>query len=167
MCCDRYVIFMTSLMDSEEGLLRLMEALCTIDRELCEKAAEENKREGTEESKREDEKGAELAAQDSRLFTWTRDTEVRMNMSEAIRRPGRRIRLEQAAGLVSRGFLTVYPPGVPAIVPGEEISRESLQMILSNRRLGLTVEGIYEDGTVDTAVREAVEKNGKEGQMER
>ena len=39
-------------------------------------------------------------------------------------------------------------------------------MILSNR-LGLTVEGIYEDGTVDTAVREAVEKNGKEGQMER
>lgn len=167
MCCDRYVIFMTSLMDSEEGLLRLMEALCTIDRELCEKAAEENKREGTEESKREDEKGAELAAQDSRLFTWTRDTEVRMNMSEAIRRPGRRIRLEQAAGLVSRGFLTVYPPGVPAIVPGEEISREALQMILSNRRLGLTVEGIYEDVTVDTAVREAVEKNGKEGQMER
>lgn len=158
MCCDRYVIFMTSLMDSEEGLSRLMEALCTVDRELCEKTAEERKKRDTDEVKKEDGNRTGLEKQDSRLFTWTRNAGERMNMSEALRRPGKHIPLEQAAGLVSRGFLTVYPPGVPAIVPGEEISEEALKMLLSNRRLGLTVEGIDDDGTVDI-----VDKGQKEG----
>ena len=56
--------------------------------------------------------------------------------------------LQDAAGAVSGGFITVYPPGVPMLVPGEVITDEALELILENQRLGLTVEGITEDGRV-------------------
>lgn len=145
MCCDGYVIFMTSLMDSEEGLSRLLKALSTIDRELWEKSwkrKQENKeRENCGNSGGENAYGGPKPER----------AEAVMTMAEAFQRKGKRVSLESAAGLVSRGFLTVYPPGIPAAVPGERISGKMAKMLLENRRLGLTVEGIDREGNVDTA----------------
>lgn len=138
MSCDGYVIFMTSLMDCEKELSKLMDSLSQIDKEIGAKSLKEVKKSG--------ELGESVAFQ--RLMTWVKNPEVVMRMNEALSREEKFVRLEKAAGLVSSGFLTVYPPGVPAIVPGERISEEAVQMLLNSQRLGLTVEGIDKDGWV-------------------
>ena len=79
------------------------------------------------------------------ILTWSRDVSRHMSMSEAVKKKGRRLVLEDACGWVSRGFLTVYPPGVPAVVPGEVISGETAELLLKNADLGLTVEGLDAD----------------------
>ena len=80
-----------------------------------------------------------------------------MSMAEAVKKKGCWIRLEDASGWVSRNFLTVYPPGVPAVVPGEMISREVSELLLKNAELGLTVEGLDAEGRIDVVEREEKE----------
>lgn len=144
MCCDRYVLYMTSLMDSEESLFKLSAALTQIDKEIAG-ALCIGRNEGTEGISEETEKHSG----EQGTLTWTRDVPRRISMAEAVNKKGRRIRLEDACGCISRGFLTVYPPGVPAVVPGEMISQETAELLLKNAGLGLTVEGLDSDGSID------------------
>lgn len=144
MCCDRYVLYMTSLMDSEESLFKLSAALTKIDEEIAG-ALCMGRNEGTEGTSEETEKHSG----EQGTLTWTRDVPRRISMAEAVSKKGRRIRLEDACGCISRGFLTVYPPGVPAVVPGEMISQETAELLLKNAGLGLTVEGLDSDGSID------------------
>lgn len=144
MCCDRYVLYMTSLMDSEESLFKLSAALTQIDKEIAG-ALCMGRNEGTEGISEETEKHSG----EQGTLTWTRDVPRRISMAEAVNKKGRRIRLEDACGCISRGFLTVYPPGVPAVVPGEMISQETAELLLKNAGLGLTVEGLDSDGSID------------------
>ena len=144
MCCDRYVLYMTSLMDSEESLFKLSAALTKIDEEIAG-ALCMGRNEGTEGTSEETEKYSGKQG----TLTWTRDVPRRISMAEAVSKKGRRIRLEDACGCISRGFLTVYPPGVPAVVPGEMISQETAELLLKNAGLGLTVEGLGSDGSID------------------
>lgn len=144
MCCDRYVLYMTSLMDSEESLFKLSAALTQIDKEIAG-ALCMGRNEGTEGISEETEKHSGKQG----TLTWTRDVPRRISMAEAVNKKGRRIRLEDACGCISRGFLTVYPPGVPAVVPGEMISQETAELLLKNVGLGLTVEGLDSDGSID------------------
>lgn len=144
MCCDRYVLYMTSLMDSEESLFKLSAALTQIDKEIAG-ALCMGRNEGMEGISEETEKHSGKQG----TLTWTRDVPRRISMAEAVNKKGRRIRLEDACGCISRGFLTVYPPGVPAVVPGEMISQETAELLLKNAGLGLTVEGLDSDGSID------------------
>lgn len=144
MCCDRYVLYMTSLMDSEESLFKLSAALTQIDKEIAG-ALCMGRNEGTEGISEETEKHSGKQG----TLTWTRDVPRRISMAEAVNKKGRRIRLEDTCGCISRGFLTVYPPGVPAVVPGEMISQETAELLLKNAGLGLTVEGLDSDGSID------------------
>lgn len=144
MCCDRYVLYMTSLMDSEESLFKLSAALTQIDKEIAG-ALCMGRNEGTEGISEETEKHSG----EQGTLTWTRDVPRRISMAEAVNKKGRRIRLEDACGCISRGFLTVYPPGVPAVVLGEMISQETAELLLKNAGLGLTVEGLDSDGSID------------------
>lgn len=144
MCCDRYVLYMTSLMDSEESLVKLSAALTKIDEEIAG-AICMGRNEGTEGTSEETEKHSG----EQGTLTWTRNVPRRISMAEAVNKKGRRIRLEDACGCISRGFLTVYPPGVPAVVPGEMISQETAELLLKNAGLGLTVEGLDSDGSID------------------
>lgn len=158
MCCDRYVLYMTSLMDSEESLLRLMDALSQVDREIYGRISGQEykepgmKKDGTTETADEN---MERWREKPGILTWSRDVSRHMSMSEAVKKKGRRLVLEDACGWVSRGFLTVYPPGVPAVVPGEVISGETAELLLKNADLGLTVEGLDADGRVDIVEKES------------
>jgi lysine decarboxylase len=51
-------------------------------------------------------------------------------------------KLTEAAGKVSRGIITPYPPGVPVICPGEVISQASIQYLINVIEAGGTVNGI-------------------------
>ena len=53
----------------------------------------------------------------------------------------RRVPLVEAAGLVSAEMVAVYPPGIPAVCPGEELTPEIVEYLLEVRKLKLTVQG--------------------------
>ncbi len=75
---------------------------------------------------------------------------VRMPMDEAIRRETEDVALEDAEGRIAATILTVYPPGIPLVVPGEEISRAVIDAVRDNPAGGgrvLTSRGTF-DGTV-------------------
>lgn len=131
MACKGYVLLMTSLMDSEEGLERLWEALCAIDKGFIGKMGKMDFRGITE-----------------RLDAgWA--SAGRLRPSDAWRAGKERIFYQDACGRISGGFITVYPPGIPMAVPGERITENMTEWICESRGMGLTVEGVSEDGRID------------------
>ena len=52
--------------------------------------------------------------------------------------------LEEAEGRAARTCVTIYPPGVPMLMPGERIGTREIARIREDWKLGLTVEGICE-----------------------
>lgn len=49
--------------------------------------------------------------------------------------------IEASEGRIIAEMIMVYPPGIPILMPGESITRESLQYIEANLRAGLPVQG--------------------------
>ncbi|MCR5210763.1 MAG: aminotransferase class I/II-fold pyridoxal phosphate-dependent enzyme [Lachnospiraceae bacterium] len=64
-----------------------------------------------------------------------------MEMWEAFDAKGEPVEGEQALGRISASFVTVYPPGRPAVVPGERISREALEEIKNAGAAGCEIRG--------------------------
>lgn len=127
MCCQSYVLFMTSLMDTKDGLERLKTALYEIDRELekCESPGEKTD-----------------------YLTWIRKPKVERSIAEASEVISEKVKLQTASDRISTEFITVYPPGIPAVVPGEVITEEVILLMEYYMAAGLTVEGISDDGSV-------------------
>jgi arginine/lysine/ornithine decarboxylase len=53
----------------------------------------------------------------------------------------RTVLLKEAVGEIPTEFLTVYPPGIPVIVPGERITREAVDYLEEMRKLGAIIVG--------------------------
>lgn len=56
--------------------------------------------------------------------------------------------LLEAAGRVSAGIVTVYPPGVPVLIPGEPVTPEAAAFLHRMRACGAMVDGLSEDGRI-------------------
>lgn len=143
MSCSSYVILMTSLMDTEKNFSRLVRALKEMDASCAEKKG-----------------SAAEAAAAAQTVTWLEHPVRRMALSEAWDSERREVPLSQAEGLIAGSFVTVYPPGVPMLVPGEEITAEAIRLIQENVRLGLTVEGIRMEKEVqkETAQKDVLQE---------
>lgn len=118
-----HIVAMTSLMDTEEGLQRLMTALFEIDGELEEKSEEGQGR-----------------------FHGMADIQIPARVclmpSEAIDRHGERIRLLESRGRISKEFVYIYPPGIPLLAPGEQITDSAVCRIEEYKAAGLPVQGL-------------------------
>ena len=71
-----------------------------------------------------------------------------MSAREAL--AGKRVRtpLDGAEGEVSAGYIFAYPPGVPIVIPGERIARESVLEIREALDSGIRVVGLEEDSVL-------------------
>lgn len=125
LACGNYALALTTLMDTEEGLRRLGDALCELDAELAE-----------EESRRA---GGASDPQAAYLFRYP--TQV-LPIAQAMEEDWQEVSPEEAVGAVSRSFLVPYPPGVPALVPGERINAETVADILRADEMGMEIEGL-------------------------
>lgn len=116
-----YVLGMTSIMDTEEGFVRLSAALHEIDAGI--RMADRNTSEN-----------------------FTRSMYVKnsskMQIYQAAEHPCREVSFEEAVGQVSAGYVYFYPPGIPVIVPGEVITWELIGHIREYRDKNLCIEGI-------------------------
>jgi arginine/lysine/ornithine decarboxylase len=61
--------------------------------------------------------------------------------------------LDQAAGRVSAEIVTVYPPGIPLLVPGEEISQDAIDYLRNMAGLGAIIDGLNENNSLVRVVK--------------
>lgn len=131
-----YVLGMTSLMDTDEGMRRLVTALHEID-EKNRRMAEPHE---TAEENRKTELDGEVpeAGFTARMY---RENPRRMQIYQALDLPYREMPLDEAVGKMAADYVYLYPPGIPLIVPGEVITEEFIRHIRECRERKLNVEG--------------------------
>lgn len=122
MAAAGYILAMTSLVDSRDGFVRLMDALTKIDERLQKRAVsnEENK------------------IYDKAL---TIIPEAKMLPVQAVNAPKKTMSVNEAEGLISAEYGMVYPPGIPFLVPGEKITKKVLDKIKNAQKAGLHLFG--------------------------
>ncbi len=135
MTAPEHVIAMTSLMDTEEGLQRLSEALLEIDEMLCEEILQTvfHEQLGTDKKK--------LYEKDSLLAKLPKAVQA-MKLAEAVDEKGQRITFSDSLNMISQEFVYLYPPGIPILAPGEKITKEILDRIAWYQTMGLSVQGL-------------------------
>jgi len=67
---------------------------------------------------------------------------AQMTPREAFFSDDQHVSLEEAVGKISAEIVTVYPPGIPLLVPGETVTKEVLDYIAAMHRLGATIDGL-------------------------
>ena len=55
---------------------------------------------------------------------------------------------QDAVGRISAEYAYLYPPGSPLIVPGEWISRETVNLLLQYQAAGFSIEGTEKAGRI-------------------
>ncbi len=127
MACETYVLMIITGMDTIEGIDRLIEAVEDIDRRLG-------------------------FARDMRLKNDTLSTDTAPKAIKTLRDAWdsgfEEVILESAVGRIAGDFVNLYPPGIPIIVPGEEISQDIVSTIRDSLSKGLNVQGISETGKI-------------------
>jgi arginine decarboxylase len=63
---------------------------------------------------------------------------------EAYFAPHAYVSLALAVGRVSSDIITIYPPGIPILVPGETISREAVEYLTFLGRHGARIDGVFD-----------------------
>ncbi len=142
MSSGRYVLLMTSLMDTEEGFLRLEQALLELDARV-----EKQKSVGLKDTKqgRQEPFSGEQSNQKANQENDSENCPQQMCLPwQAWHGDGELVPLEEAEGRMARTCVTIYPPGVPMLMPGERIGQREITRIHEAWKLGLTVEGICE-----------------------
>lgn len=123
MCAGSYVLAMTSVMDQKEAFIRLYQALKEIDQ-----------------------KASHSVRQNGEIQTLTEHfyaaKEKKLELYEAMELPSKTVCFDDAPGKVAASFISLYPPGVPAIVPGEVIDRPFLENLRKIRKLRLNLQGV-------------------------
>lgn len=152
-----YVIAMTSVMDTEEGMNRLAEALHEIAKK--EKATPDKKgaekgmggQTGDKERRQHDgcgkiDRAEKQAGQES--------VEMIMPAYEAINHPQRTVKIQDAEGLTAGEYVYAYPPGIPVLVPGERITAHIIEEILLDKASGLSLQGMkdYKAETIQVVI---------------
>lgn len=135
MAAPEYVIAMTSLMDTAEGLERLANALKEIDEDLCEEILQTVFHEQLSSDRKKNlEKEAQLAKIPKAVPV--------LKLGAAMDLKGQRITLKDSLHMVSQEFVYLYPPGIPILAPGEKITKEILDRISWYQSMGFSVQGL-------------------------
>ena len=121
MTAGSYVLAMTTVGDTKEGLERLKSALYEIDQMT--------------ETKEEDPVPFELP----RLTTEFTSAKV----DQLIQRDGiSYLQWKDAQGHIAAEYAYIYPPGIPFVVPGEKITEEVITYLNKYEQSGFVIEGI-------------------------
>lgn len=112
-----YVVAITTFMDTQEGLMRLADALLELDGRL-------QRRKG------------------DTVVNMIGTPAIEMKMGAAVDARYEELELVDCGGRVSTEFIYLYPPGIPIVAPGELVTEEIIRSILQYRKLGLPVQGM-------------------------
>ena len=125
MVLGTYVLGMTTIQDTEEGFLRLAAALKDIENNKF--LLQEKDRCNKDNLNKRD-----IILKNNKVFT-IYEAEIRENKA---------FLLEESIERISAEYIYVYPPGIPLLVPGEEVSEKVIDKIKYYKDSGLTIEGM-------------------------
>lgn len=125
-----YILAMTSVCDTEEELGRLKDALFEIETRLKEAPGSKMSvcRQGRLPRNRQ------ILTVSSALMMADRKTEAAS------------LPWGEAAGKVSLEYAYLYPPGIPLVVPGEQLAQETAAVMGLCKEAGFSIEGMERDG---------------------
>lgn len=124
MSARNYCLALSSVFDREEGFMRLKEALGSLEGHFRGRLEKE-----------------------SRCVKKNYHSEVPvqiMKLGEALDKSTVRCPIKEAAGMVCGDYLYLYPPGIPLLLPGEEVKESLIMQILEYMDAGFEVAGINE-----------------------
>ncbi len=140
MSAGTYILAMTTLADTKEGMERLTEALFEIDSKMCL-----NKRSHIEKEDRFSlPKLTQVYTPFQTSFILEKDKEVKT----------RSLDFRECEGKISTEYAYVYPPGIPMIVPGERISKEAVDLLCLYEKLDFSIEGIHVENKIEVLINE-------------
>ena len=119
---EKYVLGIASVGDTREGLERLCSAIEYIDSHV----------EKMEKKEADLEKNSDSYAKMKQV----------MSISEAMDVPCKSVLLEESIGRISGEFAYLYPPGIPIIVPGEQISGHFVRNMRKYMNMGFEIQGL-------------------------
>lgn len=160
MAAEGYVLAIVTMMDGPECWKRLADALMEIDAGLQDNTGPERclgsgtaagGRGKEEAGMRQGDGTAAVQRADMGGYhtggAWMPGAEAVMPIAEAYDAAQEEIRMEDAAGRISAGFLNLYPPGIPLAAPGERLNGEIMETLLDYVRQRLHVQGMI-DGKI-------------------
>ncbi len=113
MAAEQYGLAMTGMGDTKESLARLLQALLDIDAQ-CEKG-------------------------EVRKFFYPDLPPVRMRAAEAESAFAKEYKWKEAVGRTAGEYVWAYPPGIPLLIPGEEIRSELVCFLIEKEVNGVRI----------------------------
>jgi len=128
MSTEKYVLAMFTIADGKEAYERMTTALLEIDA-LCKKTERQQKKFTGYDTIRKQNPG--------KIYP-----KVVLSLTKSWEKETEEIILSQAVGRISGEFINLYPPGIPIVVPGEELSEEICEFLQKLMDSGLDVQGL-------------------------
>lgn len=132
MSTENYVLALAAAGDTKEGFLRLCEAIEEIDKE-------------------ESLKHIEITQKESHIFCQVPPMKSVMSIAQAMEAESVSCPIEESEGKISAEFAYLYPPGIPIIVPGEQITGLFIRNVRRYMEQGLNLQGLCDN--TNTAIR--------------
>ena len=132
MCAAEYVTAITTVMDTEEGLRRLRNALLEIDGKLSDRVESQD-----------------CGKKNQR---YELKPETVMSIADGWEQADKKISLEDSVGRISGEYIYLYPPGIPFVVPGEKISQEVVELVKRYQKCGYSVQGMADQNRKEIRV---------------
>ena len=132
MAAGTYILAMTTVADTKEGMERLVKALKEID-------------ETVSISKKTFDFNLPVLEQ---VYTVS-DIEERIIQDELHTEEKY---YKDSVGKVSAEYAYVYPPGIPIIVPGERITKEAAELLIEYEKLDFSIEGTRKEGKIEVLI---------------
>ena len=141
MAAGTYILAMTSVGDTEDGMKRLRDALKEIDAGC-----------GFLQEKEENRKRPCLLPPDV-IYNSSDVTEILSSVScgkqfwdrlpgEEENRGKRQVPICDSVGCIAAEYAYLYPPGIPLVVPGEKVTKETADMLQWYYAMGFSIEGL-------------------------
>ena len=161
MTTENYVLALAAVGDTREGFQRLCKAIEEVDRQEAELAGkseeitvedfvytadQENQScvkcdtEECEKCEKKDNRGGELRSGKSTCKCGP--MKQLMSISRAMDAPSQFCLLEESVGKIAAEFVYLYPPGIPIIVPGEQITGLFTRNVRRYKEQGLNLHGL-------------------------
>lgn len=149
MLAGTYVLAMTTVGDTQEGLDRLRDALLAIDAELDAKL---------KSGSGQEQKPMQMTDTDLPLSGRQPSLEKVWTIAEAVKCrdvvQSRKGKIEtcsfaDSAGHISLEYAYLYPPGSPLIVPGERITQEAVEILCWYQEHDFSIEGLQSEDSIE------------------
>lgn len=153
MAAGSYVLGMTSVGDTAEGMERLVKALQEIDEKAERKSTADSTVDmeislRTTQGKNAEKKGILPVLQ--AVYTSAQMRQLIDNAGEKERENFLLTKKwEDSVEYISTEYAYIYPPGIPLIVPGERISEEVVSKLCGYREMGFQIEGLRRENEIE------------------